>query len=237
MGAAACCGADALADGAGGDHSDTGAAVLVWPKIVVDHARDTVIKITNQSNAAGRGALLLRQREPPLRQHRRRLRRARWTASNERRSRHCEPGWIEINFDIILTRDQPLAWSARGLASILGRPWRQSCPASRGRQGAAARATRSSSHTCIPPETNAGTRIPPVGESPFIGELKCIQVDPLTASRACRPTVPERRPAAAPTRRRGDDHRGRARTDRSRRSYNAVGMRTDRRATTATAPW
>ena len=54
-------------------YSDTGAAVLVWPKIVVDDSRDTVLQITNQSSPGARRALLLRQRQPALREHRRRV--------------------------------------------------------------------------------------------------------------------------------------------------------------------
>jgi len=83
----------------------------------------------------------------------------------------CVPGWVEINFDVILTPNQPLAWSAlRGLAGgatgVQGiKNGQVPCPGRLGSKCAG----------------NEGTRVPPVSESTFfIGELKCIQVDPIT---------------------------------------------------------
>jgi hypothetical protein len=88
----------------------------------------------------------------------------------------CVPGWVEFDFDVVLTANQPLAWSAleglggagsgsdRSLANghlpCPGLPFRADCPMAIG--------------------SNAGTRVPPVSESPFVGELKCIQSDPIT---------------------------------------------------------
>lgn len=152
-------------------YSDTGAAVLVWPKVVVDVSRDTVLEITNQS-------------DQPRAAH------CFYVNSNPRCSNtggvcstisdcqgddgffgSCVPGWIEVNFDIFLTPHQPVAWVAsRGLStggSGSLEDGRVPCPGG-------------FLDTCPFPSTNAGTRIPPVGESPFIGELKCIQVDPTT---------------------------------------------------------
>jgi len=69
----------------------------------------------------------------------------------------CRPGWNEINFDIRLSPNQPLVWSAlEGLGS-------SSAP--------------------LPHPGNRGTRVPPVPESPFIGELKCVQIDTTSADR------------------------------------------------------
>lgn len=62
----------------------------------------------------------------------------------------CLPDWAEIDFDVRLTANQPLAWTAlEGL----------------GRSG-------------LPLPENAGTNVPPVPETPFIGELRCVEVDP-----------------------------------------------------------
>jgi len=69
----------------------------------------------------------------------------------------CVPGWQETDFRFSLTKRQPLSWSANDglptlpLATMPGMG--------------------------IPPQFNEGS-IPPVQESPFIGELKCFQVDP-----------------------------------------------------------
>ncbi|HUI26802.1 MAG TPA: hypothetical protein VL403_12030 [Candidatus Kryptonia bacterium] len=91
----------------------------------------------------------------------------------------CLPGWNETDFRIFITARQPLAWTASdGLSSF--------CTNSPGDAG----------EPCIPLDgtarkgpkdptdptgqrfqSNAGTRIPPVAEVPFVGELKCIAVD------------------------------------------------------------
>lgn len=70
----------------------------------------------------------------------------------------CLPGWNETDFHIRLTPSQPIAWRAsEGLTEF---------PL----DGLNLRGPDGSS--------NAGSRIPPVPEDPFIGELKCIAVDP-----------------------------------------------------------
>jgi hypothetical protein len=69
----------------------------------------------------------------------------------------CIPGWVETDFDIMLTPRQPLAWRV-----------------SNGLQGDDLPLTGA----IVGPgnSTNVGTSIPPVG-LPFLGELKCIAVD------------------------------------------------------------
>ena len=139
--------------------SDTGAAVLIWPKIVVDDDTDTVVQITNQADIPSAAHCF-------------------YVNANSRCSNTglacesssecfedgffgaCLPGWLEINFDVFLTRDQPLAWSAADGLGNSDLP----CPGGIG-------------SVC---SGNGGTRVPPVGETPFIGELKCIQSDPIT---------------------------------------------------------
>ncbi len=75
----------------------------------------------------------------------------------------CEAGWIETNFDIFLTAEQPIGWLASEGLSVNDLP---------------CRATFQNPNPCIGGDNN-GTRIPPV-EDPFIGELKCIQADSVT---------------------------------------------------------
>jgi hypothetical protein len=82
----------------------------------------------------------------------------------------CRPGWIETNFDISLTNQQPIGWLASEGLSQADLPCVRTfanpnpCPPVFGPVGSNG--------------SNAGTRVPPVSESPFIGELKCIQSDP-----------------------------------------------------------
>ena len=102
----------------------------------------------------------------------------------------CLPGWNETDFRVFITARQPIAWEA-----------------SEGLQAFCTNSTGDATDPCIPIDgtsrkgpkdptdptgqrfqSNAGTRIPPVAESPFVGELKCIAVDssgdPLSGSTA-----------------------------------------------------
>jgi hypothetical protein len=142
-----------------GTFSDTGAAVLIWPTIVVTDDYDTVVQLTNQAAVPSAAHCFYVNANN------------RCTNTGEvcESSTECEdggffgaclPGWIEVNFDVLLTRDQPLAWSAANGLSNADLP----CPGGIG-------------SSC---SGNGGTRVPPVGEVPFVGELKCIQSDPIT---------------------------------------------------------
>lgn len=173
--------------------SDRGAGILVWPKVFVDTAdgEDTLLQIGNLNAGTCTGGLrngegCLSVADCPgasgcsvptsiIAAH----------CFYVNANRHCEntgdicedgsecfdgqftgacvEGWSEVNFDIYLTPQQPLSWRAgeglRGLdLPCLSPPF-----------------NRCSVNGNV--VTNAGTRIPPVPEDPFIGELKCIQVD------------------------------------------------------------
>lgn len=152
-------------------YDDTGAAVLVWPKIVVDVSRDTVVQLTNQS-AQQRAAHCFYVNGNPRCENTGGVCDSALDCEEDGFFAPCSPGWIEINFDVILTPGQPLAWSAeRGLGgSGIGQSLADGklpCPGG-------------FSDSCLPSDTNAGTRVPPVGETPFVGELKCIEVDRTT---------------------------------------------------------
>ncbi len=88
----------------------------------------------------------------------------------------CNQGWIETDFWIVLTPGQPIQWSARdGLAEP---------PLPVGRCLRDVRRVCGTSDDCNPfpggpcTPSNAGTRIPPVAEVPYQGELRCLTVDP-----------------------------------------------------------
>jgi hypothetical protein len=193
-------------------YSDTGAAVLVYPKIAVDASRDTVLQITNQS-AQARAAHCFYINANPRCSNTGGVCTSIGDCQDESGFYgSCVPGWIEINFDIYLTPNQPLAWSAsRGLAS--------------GGKGSLADGKTPCPggflDTCPPADTNAGTRVPPVGESPFVGELKCIEVDRITRLPAeCQGTDCRNDLEGAATITKVE--RGQIDT----RKYNAAGLRT-----------
>jgi len=174
----------------GATYSDAGSAVLVWSKIVVDTSRDTVVTITNQANAQTSAHCF-------------------YVNANNRCSNtglpceastpdcfdeasgftgSCVGGWIEVNFDVVLTPQQPVAWSAATGLSGANVP----CPGGL-MGGACPRICKGGINNGFPCNinaqcpggscslaSNAGTRVPPVGETPFVGELKCIQTDPIT---------------------------------------------------------
>ena len=97
----------------------------------------------------------------------------------------CDPGWSEIDFEIVLTKEQPLAWHAsEGLGrydlpmhtpGLCGLPPIHTCTSDSQCNGG-----------CIRQQSNIGTGIPPVPEDPFIGSLQCIEYDPLA-----NPPVPD----------------------------------------------
>jgi len=116
----------------------------------------------------------------------------------------CVPGWLEVDFIINLTAHQPIEWKASdGLADRprcdggpndgdlcrLNEPG--DCPFGRcvGLPLPFGVCQRSplrpcgSDADCNPfpggacTQSNAGTRIPPVPEDPFVGELRCIAID------------------------------------------------------------
>ena len=171
--------------------SDAAAAVVVYPKVVVTSTRDTVITLTNAAaHQTAAHCFYVNANN-------------RCTNSGEVCSTSsdclvdgitgsCVGGWIEVNFDVILTPEQPLAWSAHDGLQNTELP----CPGGLGSgtcgqrvcKGGAGNPTNgnicSNSSQCqggtCSFANNAGTRVPPVGETPFIGELKCIEADPVT---------------------------------------------------------
>jgi hypothetical protein len=111
-------------------------------------------------------------------------------AGSPSQNANCEPGWTEIDFDVRITPEQPLAWRAsEGL--------RRTCPANQPLCGTfplpdAGACSNNPSVPCNPNSSintcgsgvcnavpsNAGSGIPPTPEDPFVGTLKCVQYDP-----------------------------------------------------------
>jgi len=142
--------------------TEESASILVFPKVIANGTRDTIIQITNTSNnmrhahcfyvnaAPSIPGLPISDANPPL--------------------------WTEIDFDITLTKQQPTKWvvstgrrfpafedTCTGFAT---NPSRQCDPSTTG--GGVA--------NCCDAGFDPG-RIPPSAPD-FTGELKCIEVDP-----------------------------------------------------------
>ncbi len=168
--------------------SDKPAALVVYPKIVVttgpgSDAQDTTIRLTNTNTAA------------PINVH------CFYVDANSHCTNDgsicqdsstcpigglCVPGWLETDFDIVLTPGQPIEWEAsEGLSANedTGELGLESLPLPFGvctgnqffRCGTDADCNPIPGGICTP--SNAGTRIPPVSEDPFVGELKCLATD------------------------------------------------------------
>lgn len=188
--------------------SDQPAAILYWPKIIVDtsgrfgNPTDTVVRLSNTCapGITGNPCAGLDVRLSPLGG----MKQAHcfYVDANSHCSNSptticqtgvdcglgsCVPGWTEIDFDVILTKEQPLAWHA---SSGLGRgdfpmeipgvchsgPPRfctsdSQCPAPGG---------------CDRLQSNLGSGIPPVPEDPFVGSLVCVEFDP-----TANPPIPD----------------------------------------------
>jgi hypothetical protein len=130
--------------------TEEGASILIFPKLIVEGSSDTVIQITNISNDLVFARCFYVNAQltiPEVPEH---------PILNP-------PLWLETDFNIRLTRQQPTHW----LVSI-GRPVDpfDMCD---------------SGPACIPPVNLNGLGIdpgavPPVVED-FVGELKCVEVD------------------------------------------------------------
>lgn len=172
--------------------SDKPAALLIYPKIQVDTSLgiSTTVRLTNTSAApidvmcfyvnanshcSGTGAYC----SPTVP--------CAGTGAGQ-----CTPGWVETDFRIRLTSFQPIYWLAKnGLGygtPILpgGLPIQYGvCIGNMSITcGADADCQAFNAGFCTP--SNAGTRIPPVSEDPFIGELKCLAIDAATGTPVVR---------------------------------------------------
>lgn len=144
--------------------SERPASILVFPKVVFDGDRDTMIQISNTSNSVVHlhcfyvNAEGFCQRSPST---------ACAADSDCGTLGPCNPGWQEIDYNVLLTKQQPTHWAA-GLGRLPD-PTDPNC-----------RVDLPSHQDDISDCYGAGMdpgRIPPVAD-PFRGELRCIEIDP-----------------------------------------------------------
>ncbi len=147
--------------------SDRAAAILIWPDIVVgdffNTEVDTIVQISNTSdqpilahcfyeNANAHCAATGQVCQTPQE-----------CCVDPFGCSPCVPGWIETDFRVRLTPQQPLGWVAsQGLLEppLTGQPFGPNPPF--GPDGVS---------------SNAGTRVPPTSETPYTGALKCIAIN------------------------------------------------------------
>jgi hypothetical protein len=128
--------------------TERSASILVFPKVIADGTRDTIIQITNTSNSMVHahcfyvnGAPTFPEFPPdPILN---------------------PPRWVELDFDIMLTKQQPTHWVVS--TGRLFDPEARPCD------------SEHDFFACNDAGLNIG-RVPPVEEF-FTGELKCIEVD------------------------------------------------------------
>jgi len=141
--------------------TEESASILVFPKVIADGNRDTIIQITNTSNNMRHAHCFYVNAAP--------------TIPGLPIGAGNPPLWTEIDFDITLTKQQPTKWVVS-----TGRRF----PAF---EATCAGFATDSSRNCDPSTTGGGNanccdagfdpgRIPPSAPD-FIGELKCIEVD------------------------------------------------------------
>jgi len=88
----------------------------------------------------------------------------------------CVPGWVETDFNIYITAEQPVGWYASQGRSTFALNQGGTCslhPA----LSCLSNAQCPAGETCQVGPTNVGSLIPPVGELPFQGSLKCIEFE------------------------------------------------------------
>lgn len=141
---------------AGGAHaattSERSSSILIFPKVVYDGSRDTLIQISNTSNSMVHAHCFYVNAAPIC------LGAGDCLAGTC--TGLCEPQWVEVDFSIYLTKQQPTHWSVGD-----------------GRLVSFGAECTVSNSDCYLAGLPIG-RVPPASTLPFAGELRCIEVDP-----------------------------------------------------------
>ncbi len=144
--------------------SDSSGAILIFPKVIVDTSgvlfgrpTDTEIQITNTSNSIIAARCYWVNATGHCSNNPTTACTPETAATRCGTGGRCVEGWTETDFRFRLTKRQPIAFNAADGLPVF--------PLTGGVQGPGG-------------QTNADSSIPPVPEDPFIGELKCVQVNP-----------------------------------------------------------
>ena len=139
--------------------TERSSSILIFPKVIYDSSRDTFIQISNTSNSMVH-ALCFYVNAAPI---------CIGTGDCLRNtcSGRCEPQWQEVDFSIWLTKQQPTHWAAGN--GRFSNPADETCHTGNPSTGTPP------NYECDGAGLDPG-RVPPVS-LPFIGELRCIEVD------------------------------------------------------------
>lgn len=167
--------------------SDRSAAILIYPKIAVDSSNgtDTVVQLTNANQT---GSVLAHCFYVNATSHCTNTGEPCFSGAACGGLGACVPGWSEIDFSVALTPDQPFYW-------VAGAGRNSACAAQHTCEPLPLRGlgvcANGGGFPCTKNEdcasiggvcigggvTNAGTAVPPAPDDPFVGELKCVQIN------------------------------------------------------------
>lgn len=139
--------------------TERSSSILIFPKVVFDGSRDTLIQISNTSNSMANAHCFYVNSAPFCTGN--------GDCTLDTCTGQCLPQWQEVDFHIWLTKQQPTSWAA-GLGRL-------SYPSDGGCRSDFLHPERDKAE-CYGSGLDPG-RVPPVS-FPFQGELKCIEVDP-----------------------------------------------------------
>jgi len=132
------------------------ASILIFPKVVYDGTRDTLIQISNTANSMVHARCFYVNAAPICRG-------TTGSCIDGSCNGPCEPQWQELDFNIWLTKQQPTHWIA-GLGRIEN-PLDIPC----------FRDPTPGNYACNGSGLDPG-RVPPL-PFPFTGEMRCVEVD------------------------------------------------------------
>jgi hypothetical protein len=158
--------------------TDQPGAILVWPDIVVDSSspahKDTLIQLSNTdpTNVKQAHCFLVDANQHCSNSPTTVCRNALNDCSG---GGFCVPGWSEIDFEVTLTPGQPVAWSAANGLQDFPLDVPPHCAFSNFSCGSDSDC--GIGDHCLGLQNNLGSSVPGAPEDPFVGSLKCIELN------------------------------------------------------------
>lgn len=139
--------------------TNTSAGIIIFPRIVVDTANgiDTEIQVTNATDVMSRALCFYVNANGHCEINGNICDQTNYQSQCAPEGGLCQQGWQTRDFRLTLTKRQPVSWRASSGLAEFPLPPRQGEPDSE--------------------QSNKDSFIPPVQEDPFVGELRCIEID------------------------------------------------------------